>query len=78
MSPDDAMQVAQQAMEIANRANQSATNAQTTADEALEATKSMTKISGGYGLPTIGGNAGDIYIDYETGDIYEFGNDGTE
>lgn len=71
MSPDDAMQVAQQAMEIANRANQ-------TADEALEATKSMTKISGGYGPPTIGGNAGDIYIDYETGDIYEFGNDGTE
>lgn len=78
MSPDDAMQVAQQAMEIANRANQSATNAQATADEALEATKSMTKISGGYGPPTIGGNAGDIYIDYETGDIYEFGNDGTE
>lgn len=78
MSPDDAMQVAQQAMEIANRANQSATNAQATADEALEATKSMTKISGGYGPPAIGGNAGDIYIDYETGDIYEFGNDGTE
>ena len=78
MSPDDAMQVAQQAMEIANRANQSATDAQATADEALEATKSMTKISGGYGPPTIGGNAGDIYIDYETGDIYEFGNDGTE
>ena len=78
MSPDDAMQVAQQAMEIANRANQSAANAQTTADEALEATKSMTKISGGYGPPAIGGNAGDIYIDYETGDIYEFGNDGTE
>ena len=78
MSPDDAMQVAQQAMEIANRAKESATNAQTTADEALEATKSMTKISGGYGPPTIGGNAGDIYIDYETGDIYEFGNDGTE
>ena len=78
MSPDDAMQVAQQAMEIANRANQSAINAQTTADEALEATKSMTKISGGYGPPAIGGNAGDIYIDYETGDIYEFGNDGTE
>lgn len=78
MSPDDAMQVAQQAMEIANRANQSATSAQATADEALEATKSMTKISGGYGPPTIGGNAGDLYIDYETGDIYEFGNDGTE
>lgn len=78
MSPDNAMQVAQQAMEIANRANQSATNAQATADEALEATKSMTKISGGYGPPAIGGNAGDIYIDYETGDIYEFGNDGTE
>lgn len=78
MSSDDAMQVAQQAMEIANRANQSATNAQATADEALEATKSMTKISGGYGPPAIGGNAGDIYIDYETGDIYEFGNDGTE
>ena len=78
MSPDDAMQVAQQAMEIANKAKESATNAQTTADEALEATKSMTKISGGYGPPTIGGNAGDIYIDYETGDIYEFGNDGTE
>ena len=78
MSPDDAMQVAQQAMEIANRANQSAINAQTTADEALEATKNMTKISGGYGPPAIGGNAGDIYIDYETGDIYEFGNDGTE
>lgn len=78
MSPDDAMQVAQQAMEIANRANQSAANAQTTADEALEATKSKTKISGGYGPPTIGGNAGDIYIDYETGDIYEFGSDGTE
>lgn len=78
MSPDDAMQVAQQAMEIANRANQSATNAQATADEALEATKNMTKISGGYGPPAIGGNTGDIYIDYETGDIYEFGNDGTE
>lgn len=78
MSPDDAMQVAQQAMEIANKAKESATNAQVTADEALEATKSMTKISGGYGPPTIGGNAGDIYIDYETGDIYEFGNDGTE
>ena len=78
MSPDDAMQVAQQAMEIANKAKESATSAQTTADEALEATKSMTKISGGYGPPTIGGNAGDLYIDYETGDIYEFGNDGTE
>lgn len=76
MSPDDAMQVAQQAMEIANKAKESATNAQATADEAIEATKSMTKISGGYGPPTIGGNAGDIYIDYETGDIYEFGNDG--
>ena len=78
MSPDDAMQVAQQAMEIANKAKESAANAQTTADEALEATKSMTKISGGYGPPTIGGNAGDLYIDYETGDIYEFGSDGTE
>lgn len=77
MSPDDAMQVAQQAIQIANQAKESATSAQTTADEALEATKSITKISGGYGPPTIGGNAGDLYIDYKTGDIYEFGNDGT-
>lgn len=40
-------------------------------------TSKLTKISGGYGPPSLGGVTGDLYIDYETGDIYEFGDNDT-
>ena len=67
---DDAVSAANMAVESANQAT-------TVANEAMEATRGLTKISGGYGPPAIGGNSGDMYIDYNTGDIYEFGNDET-
>ena len=38
----------------------------------------LTKISGGHGAPVLGGTVGDLYIDYDTGDIYEFGYDENE
>lgn len=60
---DEAIRAANQAVDDANMA--------------VETAKNLPSISGGYGPPTLGGVAGDLYVDYNTGDIYEFGNNDT-
>lgn len=53
-------------------------NVETVKQYISDKTNGLTKISGGYGAPALGGNVGDLYIDYNTGDIYEFGYDENE
>lgn len=40
--------------------------------EQIASVQRGTGISTGEGLPSLGGIEGDLYIDYETGDLYEF------
>lgn len=53
-------------------------NLETVKQYVSEKANGLTKISGGHGAPMLGGNMGDLYIDYDTGDIYEFGYDDNE
>lgn len=60
-----------------DEAIENAENAVNAANEAINTAKNLPKISGGYGPPVLGGVSGDLYVDYNTGDIYEFGNNET-
>lgn len=42
------------------------------AEECREAAEHATRISAGGGRPSIGGRAGDLYVDGETGELWEF------
>lgn len=42
------------------------------AEECREAAAHATKISAGEGRPAIGGRTGDLYVDGETGELWEF------
>lgn len=42
------------------------------AEECREAAGHATRISAGDGRPSIGGRAGDLYVDGETGELWEF------